>query len=128
MNATAFFVIAVTALAMDAVWLTFRNDYHQTLFRSIQHSALIPRMFPAIGIYLLIPAVLTLYAVQASHTVQESILKGAVIGAILYGFYELTNYATFTNWTLSMVVSDTLWGTVLCGIASGVGAYVVLKK
>lgn len=128
MNATAFFVIAVTALAMDAVWLTFRNDYHQSLFRSIQHSSLIPRVLPAIGIYVLIPAVLTLYAVQASHTVQEALQKGAVIGAILYGFYELTNYATFTNWPLSMVISDTLWGTVLCSLASGVGAYVILKK
>jgi uncharacterized membrane protein len=127
MNATAFFTVAITVLALDAVWLTIRSDYHNNFFQSVQKSPLVARILPAIAIYLLIPTVLTLYAVQTAHSVQEALLKGAVIGAILYGFYDLTNYSTLTNWTLSMTVVDTLWGTTVCAIGSAVGAYVILK-
>jgi uncharacterized membrane protein len=111
-------------LLLDVGWLTLRNQYHQSLFQSIQHSPIVPRILPAIAIYLLIPLAVYLAVVQSATTVQNGLLKGALTGAILYGFYDLTNYATFTNWTLQMTVVDVLWGTFLCASIAAVGVYV----
>ena len=120
----AFLATAGTALAMDAVWLTLRNSYHQSLFKSIQHSSIQPKIIPAILVYILIPAAIYVGAVEPSTSVHEGMKRGALIGFFLYAFYDLTNYATFTNWTLQMTLTDILWGTFLCTIAAGVGAYV----
>jgi uncharacterized membrane protein len=63
-------------------------------------------------------------AVQPATSFRDGVTRGAVIGAILYAFYDLTNYATLTNWTLSMTVTDIVWGTLLCTVATAVGVYV----
>jgi len=120
----ALLATAGTALALDAVWLTLRNSYHQSLFNSIQHSSLQAKIIPAILIYILIPVAIYVGAVKPSASVHEGMKRGALIGFFLYAFYDLTNYATFTNWTLQMTLTDILWGTFLCTIAAGVGAYV----
>lgn len=111
-------------LLLDGIWLTLRNQYHQSLFQSIQRSPIVLRILPAIAIYLLIPLTVYLTAVQSVTTVRDGLLKGALTGAILYGFYDLTNYATFTNWTLQMTIVDVLWGTFLCASVAAVGVYV----
>ena len=120
----AFLATAGTALALDLVWLTLRNSYHQSLFKSIQHSPIQPKIIPTILIYILIPVAIYVGAVKPSTSVHDSLYRGALIGFLLYAFYDLTNYATFTNWTLQMTLTDILWGTFLCTVAAGVGAYV----
>jgi uncharacterized membrane protein len=120
----ALLATAGTALALDGVWLTLRNSYHQSLFKSIQHSAIQAKIIPAILIYILIPVAIYVGAVEPSTSVHDGMKRGALIGFFLYAFYDLTNYATFTNWTLQMTLTDILWGTFLCTIAAGVGAYV----
>lgn len=120
----AFLATAGSALLMDGVWLTLRNNYHQSLFQKIQQSPLKARVIPAIAIYMLIPLALFIGAVQPASTVIDGMKRGALIGLFLYAFYDLTNYATLTQWTLQMTVTDILWGTFLCTLAAGVGAYV----
>jgi len=112
------------ATCLDMLWLTFRYSYHNALFQSVQQAPLTVRILPAIGIYLLLPIALYLGAVQPALSVLDGARRGAIVGAILYAFYDLTNYATFTNWTLQMTITDILWGTFLCAIAAGVGVYV----
>ena len=120
----ALFATAGTALALDLVWLSLRNSYHQALFNSIQHSSIQPKIIPTLLIYILIPVAIYVGAVEPSTSVHDGMKRGALIGFFLYAFYDLTNYATFTNWTLQMTLTDILWGTFLCTIAAGVGAYV----
>jgi len=111
------------ATCLDMLWLTFRNSYHEALFRSIQQAPLTIRILPAIGIYLLLPIALYLGAVQPALSVLDGARRGAIVGAILYAFYDLTNYATLKKWTLEMAVTDTLWGTTLSAVVAGVGVY-----
>jgi uncharacterized membrane protein len=115
-------MIAV-ATCLDMLWLTFRNSYHEALFRSIQQAPLTIRILPAIGIYLLLPIALYLGAVQPALSVLDGVRRGAIVGAILYAFYDLTNYATLNKWTLEMALTDTLWGTSLSALVAGVGVY-----
>lgn len=116
---------ALTIGVLDFVWLSQRQTYHDTLFRTVQGTQLTVRWIPAVCIYLLLPVILYIYAIQPSHTTAEALQHGALIGFFLYIFYDLTNYATLQGWTLEMTLTDALWGTVLCAVASAVGFYVV---
>jgi uncharacterized membrane protein len=114
---------AITIGAADALWLTLRNKYHTALFNDIQKSPLKIRWIPALLIYILIPVTLFLTAVKPSKTLQETAYKGALTGFILYAFYDLTNYATLTNYTLDMTVSDIAWGTLVCTVGASAGYF-----
>ena len=46
--------------------------------------------------------------------------------ALAYGTFEFTAYAILAPWALRMVITDTLWGTVLTGFAAWAG--VVLTR
>ena len=45
----------------------------------------------------------------------------AVIGAMAYGTYEFTSYAILRDWHWTMLVTDTVWGTVLTAVSAWAG-------
>ena len=49
------------------------------------------------------------------------LLPAAVIGAMAYGTYEFTSYAIMKDWHWQMVMTDTIWGTVLTGLSAWAG-------
>lgn len=116
--------IVGSALAVglfDAAWLTLRYNYHNDLFYKIQKSQMNPRIIPAALIYLLIPVAVFLYAVKDAVSTKDAALKGALIGFILYSFYDLTNFATLTNYSIEMTMTDIAWGTFVCTVGAAVG-------
>ena len=116
-------VVALSVGLMDFGWLTFRKNYHETLFKSIQGSPIEPRWIPAGLIYILIPVAVYLGAVIHGKTLHDTVFRGALIGLFLYAFYDLTNYATLSKWTLEMTLVDILWGIVVCSVGAAAGYY-----
>ncbi|MGH1423995.1 MAG: DUF2177 family protein [Pseudooceanicola sp.] len=51
----------------------------------------------------------------------NAFIGGAVLGAMAYGTYEFTNYATLRSWSFQMVVVDVTWGAVLTGVSAWAG-------
>ncbi len=51
-------------------------------------------------------------------------MRGFAFGAVVYGVYEFTNFATLRNWSVSLVVVDTLWGGILCSLTSMVIVFI----
>ena len=123
MDARVLIGMTLSMLALDVAWLTLRNGSHQALFQSIQGAPIQPRILPALLIYILIPVAVYLVAVKDSLDQQTTIQTAALVGFFLYAFYDLTNYATFLNWTLSMTLTDIAWGTALCTVGGLVGFY-----
>lgn len=118
---------ALTMLLLDAGWLWVRNPSHQRLFLDIQGTALTVRILPALLIYILLPAALYLGALNDASSLRDAMSKSAIIGFLLYAFYDLTNYATLRGWTLSMTIVDILWGTLLCTAGGAAGYYMSTK-
>lgn len=116
-------IIGAAALAADAIWLTLRFNYHNALFAAVQKAPLTMRLLPAIGVYILLPVIIYLAAVRDAPDLKTAVLRGAATGALLYGFYDLTNYATLRGWTLHMTLTDTAWGTTVCAIGAAAGYY-----
>jgi uncharacterized membrane protein len=116
-------VTAVTMLAMDAIWLTFRNSYHEALIKSVQGSAIVIRPIPALLVYVLLPLATTYFVTSQSKSAFEALKNGAVFGASMYALYDLTNLATLKGWTTEMTIIDILWGSTLCSIGAISGYY-----
>ena len=121
MYAGSILASALSVGFMDFAWLTFRSSYHDALFQSVQGSRLQVRVIPAIGIYVLLPIAIYLYAVRNARTMDGALRNGALLGFILYAFYDLTNYATLKGWTLEMTVTDIAWGILVCSLGAGAG-------
>ena len=113
----------VTMLVLDACWLSLNLTSHIKLFESIQHSPLEVRLIPAVLIYILMPASATYFSILPSRTLTEAVKRGGALGLASFGLYDLTNMATLSNWTYTMLIKDTLWGIFVTATASGVGFY-----
>jgi uncharacterized membrane protein len=128
MDATKPLIATIAALGvMDAIYLYLRRNYHNNLFHSVQGSPLNLRLFPVPFIYLLLGFAIYYVALKNTKRLSVALARGAAVGFFMYAFYDLTNYATLTNWTAEMMTIDTLWGTLVSAAAAGIAWYVMKK-
>jgi uncharacterized membrane protein len=101
---------------LDAVWLTIMVPrlYLPTLGDSAAASV---RMIPAIMFYLAYAVGAIAFVAGGAESVSQALLEGLFFGAIAYATYDLTNYATLRNWSLSLTVSDMAWSAVATSTA-----------
>ena len=82
------------------------------------------RAGPALAFYLAyIGGLLFFVSVPAlrAEAPLQALWQGALFGALAYGTYEFTNYATLKAWHPNMVAVDLVWGTALTGVAAWAG-------
>ena len=85
------------------------------------------RMGPAAVFYLFyVVGVVWFVSIPALNvgSIAQAFLAGAVLGALAYGTYEFTNFATLKGWPAQMVMVDVIWGAVLTGTSAAVGVAV----
>ena len=114
--------------AMDAVWLSFSA---KRLYRPALGDLLAsePRVAPAALFYVLYVAGMVWFAVRPGLTSgpATAALNGALLGALCYMTYDLTNQATLVRWAWHITVADVIWGALATGVASTVACAVVRK-
>ncbi|TCP41388.1 DUF2177 family protein [Rhodovulum marinum] len=121
-----YLVTAVVFLAVDVVAL---KTVMRPLFERYVGDWLLedPRMGAAAAFYLAYVGGLV-YLVSRPALIagdpMQALVQGAILGAMAYGTYEFTNYATLKNWSVVQVVVDTTWGAVLTGGSAWVGVTV----
>jgi uncharacterized membrane protein len=117
--------VVVVMLVLDGVWLTANNPYHRSTFAAIQGKPLSIRFLPAALIYIIMVAAVWFFAVEPSHSWVDAAGRGALIGLSMYGVYDMTNYATLSNYPLFFAVSDMMWGTFLCATTAAIAKSVI---
>jgi uncharacterized membrane protein len=122
---TLYLITAGIFLVLDAIML---NTVIAPLFRSALGNAVLdsPRLGAAALFYLFyVGGLLALVSVPALRDgdVMRALWQGALLGAVAYGTYEMTNYATLEDWTPRMVITDWIWGTVLTGVSAAAGVW-----
>jgi uncharacterized membrane protein len=116
--------VAFVMLSMDAVWLTANAAFHRQVFATIQGSPLQARLGPAVAAYVLMIAGVWFFAVQPSGANWLAAAgRGAAIGAVMYGVYDMTNLATLTKYPLRYAITDMIWGTFLCAAVASATVY-----
>lgn len=119
----AFIASIVTFLVIDAIWITlFVSDYYETQVGSLLRET--PNFVAAMVFYLAYAFAVVVLAVRpalASRRVVDALMLGALLGAIAYGTFTITNYAVLEAWTMGLVLSDIAWGTFLTAIVAASG-------
>ncbi|TCO71898.1 DUF2177 family protein [Rhodovulum euryhalinum] len=121
-----YLVTALVFLAADAVMLT---KFMRPLFERYIGDWLLddPRLGAAAAFYLAyVAGVVYLVSRPAliAGDATQALVQGAILGALAYGTYEFTNWATLRNWSVVQVMVDTTWGAVLTGVSAWAGVMV----
>ncbi len=122
-NLVLYLVTALVFLGLDAIMLkAVMRPLFDTHIGSLFAAEL--RLAPAALFYLFYVAgilwFVSLPALRAG-TPLTALLAGAFLGALAYGTYEFTNYATLRDWHWHMVAVDVTWGAVLTAVSAWSG-------
>lgn len=124
---TAYLATLIALVVIDFVWLSFMAE---RLYRPVMGDMLLSefKLAPAVLFYLLYAAGTVFLAVRpgmAANSLVTALAHGAALGLAAYSTYDLTNQATLKNWSLTLTISDIMWGTCLTAVAAAFSLEIV---
>ena len=124
----AFVAAAIVFGVLDALWLGWAGDnfYRPRLGDMLADSF---RMAPALVFYVAYIAGIVWFAVRPGLAggVGTAALNGALLGALCYATYDLTNQATLRQWSTTVTVADICWGAFATAVVASVATYAATK-
>ena len=112
-------VSGITLVILDAIYLNMFKEMFGLQIAQVQRVAMQFKLVGAIFTYILLISGLYYFILKSHRPVQDAF----ILGVVIYGVYEFTNYSIFKQWKWSMVAIDTLWG----GIAFALTTYITYK-
>ena len=116
-------------LAIDYIWLgvVMSKFYKNELgvLARVSNGSLTPVFWAAAIVYVLIPLGAVLFAlprVSRENPISTALLWGFIYGIVLYGVYDMTNYALVSKWSLKMSIVDILWGGAINSVVTCIAA------
>ena len=121
----AYIATLVTFLIVDIAWisLVLIDVYRDTLGDLMRDQ---PAGAAGAAFYLAYTAGIVHLAVRPAlgkGSVGSAAVNGAILGALAYGTYTVTNYTIFDRWTLTLLISDIAWGAFLTAVCAVAGFY-----
>ena len=113
----ALLISAIVLISVDYVYLNFMKKYFQKQIQDVQGSELKLNLLGGALCYLFIIIGINYFIIKPRKSINDAFL----LGIIIYGVFESTNYALFKNWSIFTLIIDTLWGGILFAIT----AYIV---
>jgi uncharacterized membrane protein len=107
-------VSGVAMLCLDFIYLSTFGNFFNKLVYSIQGSVIKMNPIGAILCYILLIFGINYFIIDEKKSVADAFLLGLVI----YGVYETTNYAILKKWQPQAVALDTMWGGVLMALTT----------
>lgn len=115
-------------LAFAALDLTYLTVVGQKVYRPLLDYALADHVNPgaAMAFYLayLLGVLMLAILPNRDASVRKVAVTGAMLGAMAYATYDLTNQATLKTWSTGITLIDISWGTVLTATGATVGLLV----
>lgn len=100
---------AILFISIDFVYLNVISKYFTQQIQSVQGSQMKVNYLGVALCYIFLITGINYFIIRPRKSVSDAFLLGIVI----YGVYETTNYALFKNWSIWTVMIDTLWGGLL---------------
>lgn len=125
-NLWLYLATVVVFFAIDFVWLlTMTGPFYQKQLGALLSPK--PNLPVAAGFYLVylvgVIALCVLPGIEKGAWV-EAAWRGALLGLVAYGTYDLTNQATIAGWAPIVTVVDLIWGTVNTAVVSTASFFV----
>jgi uncharacterized membrane protein len=100
---------AIILVFIDFIYLNAIKGYFEKQIKDVQGSPLEIKFLGVALCYIFIIVGLNYFIIKPKRSVSDAFLLGIVI----YGVYETTNYALFKKWSIITLIMDTLWGGIL---------------
>jgi uncharacterized membrane protein len=110
MDPKKFIVSGIIMLLLDAVYLITFSNFYNNIIKNIQGEKIKLNIISALFVYLFLIYGLNYFILNQSKT---TLIDAFILGVIIYGVYEMTNYAIIKKWSPYAVVLDTVWGGIL---------------
>lgn len=113
---------AVAFMVLDGLWLgvVMKGFYRAQLAPIVRlaDGGIAPNWPAALVVYVLLGLGIAAFVVPRAPTVQAAALSGALLGLVVYGVYDFTNYSTLRQWPLLLTFVDLGWGIVATAVAA----------
>lgn len=108
---------------LDALWLgVIARDFYRHEIGDLMAAEI--NKLPAAMFYFGYPAGLVMLALQpAPESMAMAAWRGALVGLVAYGTYDLTNLATLRHWSPTMALADVAWGAFASALAATAAFY-----
>ncbi|MCB2088968.1 MAG: DUF2177 family protein [Sphingomonadaceae bacterium] len=124
----AYIATAVSFGVLDALWLRWAGPkfYRPAIGELLADSF---RGAPAAVFYLMYIAGIVWFAVRPGIAggIGQATLNGALLGALCYATYDLTNQATMKVWPVHVTLVDIVWGTFATAVAATIACWVATR-
>lgn len=115
--------VTVAFLVIDLAWIGFfLGDIYNAQLGDMMRET--PNGLAAGAFYAGYIAGILYFAVRPAFEearMGPAVLNGALLGALAYGTFTLTNYAIFADWSVVLVLSDIAWGAFLTASSAAIG-------
>jgi uncharacterized membrane protein len=113
---------AVAFMVLDGIWLglVMKHFYREQLAPIVRlaDGGIAPNWPAAVVVYVLLGAGIALFVIPRASTVPSAAAFGALLGLVVYGVYDFTNYSTLRQWPFVLTLADLAWGTTATAAAS----------
>lgn len=118
MNLWQIIISGIILLLLDSIYLFIFGNYFNEVVTSIQGTKIQFNLIGAIFCYIFLIGGLNYFILDANKSILESTRDAMLLGLVIYGVYETTNYAILSKWTPKAVILDTSWGAILFGLTA----------
>jgi len=109
-----FLISAILFVVIDFVYLNLIKNYFTNQVKTVQGSPLKVNLLGVVLCYIFLIFGINYFIIRPKKSAYDAFL----LGILIYGVYETTNYALFSNWSILTVMMDTLWGGVLFALVT----------
>jgi uncharacterized membrane protein len=109
-------ISAIVFVCLDFFYLNLMKGYFNNQIKAIQGTKIQINLLAVIICYIFLIFGLNYFIIKPKRSVSDAFLLGLVI----YGVYETTNWALFSKWQITSVIIDTLWGGILFALTTSI--------
>jgi len=119
----SYLAVLVSFLIVDGLWigLVAKGIYQRELGDWVRNE---PNILATGVFYIVYAAGIVYLAIRpglATGSMSTTLISGAVLGALAYGTFTVTNYAILTRWSKTLLLSDIAWGIFLTSFCAAIG-------
>ena len=112
----AVLLSSIVFLLLDYMYLQLIYPYFSTQIADVQKTPMKINYLGMAFCYVFLLCGLHYFIILPKKSAHDAFL----LGILIYGVYESTNYALFSNWSIMTVFIDTLWGGILFGLTTAI--------
>jgi uncharacterized membrane protein len=116
-------LISIIFIGLDFIYLSSIRDLFDSQIKLVQGKGIKINLLAAFLCYISLVFGIYYFIIKE----KKSIFQAFLLGLVIYTVYEFTNWSLFTDWKLSTVIMDSLWGGVLFMLTTSIIYYVYGK-